>query len=208
MKKLAVLLCLFFSSSVFAYSYSCFPIMSGKNTFVLNPYVYGSFESKNVSTDLIAVLSPFDKLDIWADVGSLTFDSKAIGYNTWWVMPRFAITANHIVALMSNDVFTSLQYHGVFFENKRFFVQNNSGIDFVYEVPRDLNVWTILSPGLKISFGDVYCDVGISSLAGETFVKLVPGLGLSIKDNLFSIGVKRCHKKHTSFCRYVVVSHV
>jgi hypothetical protein len=190
-KLLAVMFCAFLSSSAFAYSYSCFPMMSGKGTIALNPFAYGSAETKIASLDLIAAANVFNKLDIWANAGSISFSSDETMYNTWWVMPRLSLTKNNIVGIMANDIFTSLQYHGVWFENDQFFFQNNTGVDLVYEIPKDPTLWTILSPGVKIGKTglDIYCDAGFSIFDSDFSLKIVPGIGATIKNSLFSFGV-------------------
>ena len=176
----------------FPYSYSCFPMMSGKRTIVANPYayVYNFKSSTTVGADLLAAVGITDNIDVWANVGSITFIPD-FSYNSWWGMVRYAITKNNLAAILANDEYISLQYHGMFFETTHWYMQNNTGLNITYN-SNDLSLWTCITPGYKFnSKFDIFCDIiPITGFKQHTqTLRLVPGIGINLSNNSFSLGI-------------------
>lgn len=188
MKKiLTALFVALISVNSFSYSYSCFPVMTGKNTLAINPYVYGLH---TVSTDLVVSYGITNSFDLWSNVGTLSLYPE-FSYDNWWGMARYDLGGSNILALQANHLYSSLQYHNCI-ENSYAFLQDNAGVTYTYEAPKDVSVWLITSPGVKIGKTglDVYCDINLSYIINGSFgLFLTPGIGFNFKGNLFSLGI-------------------
>jgi len=103
-----VSLCLCFN--VFAYSYSAFGGMTGKNILGIPPFFYSFFIDRVMYNggDLFLMYGITDKIDINVDVNYFTAtadifsaENKTLG---WFLMPRYDIGNSNIVALKFNNV--------------------------------------------------------------------------------------------------------
>lgn len=182
---LAALILVSLFSTGFSYSYSAFSMMTGKNTFAVNPYVFGD-GTGYVGQELFLAYGLTDKADIWS---SLYIDND--GIVDFSAMLRYDLTGkNTILALRANGTYVSPQFHWIW-ENDKVALQANLSATFNYDAMDKPDIKSVLCPVVKIAGGlvDVFCEVNPGySIGAESFgLDVVPGVGFAVGSTLFSI---------------------
>jgi hypothetical protein len=180
-------------SSLFAYSYTAYPIITGEKTFSINPFVYCDTKGF-IGTDLNFSYGLTPKLDIWNTV-SLNNTTPT----TWSAMVRYDLSQGKIIALKVTDVSVSPQVH-ITIENEMFAFQGNAGLQFSYNNLDKPASFLILSPIVKIGTTgiDLFVDINPMYCAQEDFVfgtprdkgfslDIAPGFGFAVGSSLFSV---------------------
>ena len=202
MKKftLSALIVLISIFSLLAESYTAYPIMTGKNTLGINPFVYAATEEgfKSTGTDLNLSYGIYDNLDFWYSL-SIADTNGAFYSSTWSYMARYDLYKGHILALKSTPATLSLQYHKNF-QSTDFNLQVNGAVQTTYNDVEDLSAWAVVCPVYKHSeILDFYCEVnpGYYAKDGEFTnfwareegfgLDVTPGVGFIVKDVFFSI---------------------
>jgi len=114
-----------------AYTYSAWTSMTGAKTVAINPFVQTSFdEIDQVSTDLVAGYGFTDQFDLYVNIATLS-PIKEFSYAGSWVMPRYALSENKIIALQlgtdKENLTLSPQFHA-FRDNGPFVLEFNAGL--------------------------------------------------------------------------------
>lgn len=192
----ALLITLFYSFSTFSYSYNAFSLMTGKNTFAVNPYLsvsnHGIFNH-----NLFLAYGIIDRVDIWLNF-SVTPQSQAVDASA--MLRVDASGKGTILAIMANGSYISPQFH-YNWENNRIIFQTNVNSVLKYKNIEKPSFFAVFSPAVKFLDGlvDVYCEVnpGYYSEAGITNnfdrnsgfgLDFVPGIGFCVGRSLFSVG--------------------
>lgn len=184
-------------TSIFSYSYTCFPISTGEETFVLNPYFYTDGKG-SVGNELFLAYGITDKLDIWSDIS--LFYSDGITISDFSTMIRFDIWKSNIIAVRISPWYVSPQYH-FSWENKVCGFQANIAAQFAYDYYKNPAIYGIFCPHIKFFEGlfDLFVEISpgyymedqdFANLAirKEGFgMDIAPGIGFGIKETLFSI---------------------
>jgi len=173
----------FISTSVFSYSYSAFSLMTGDNTFALNPYIFAD-GTGYVGTELFLAYGITDKADIW-----LSYYQDNDQVSDFSLMARYDIKNSNILALRASPSSASIQYHTIK-ENNNFAFQGNAAVKFSYNSVKTPDITTVIAPVVKIGTTgiDVFCEVNPNVFGLESFgLDIVPGVGFSIGGALFTI---------------------
>jgi hypothetical protein len=179
----AVAMVFVFVFSSYPYSYSAFSLMTGDNTFAVNPYVFAD-GTGYVGSELYLAYGLSDKADIFF---SYYTDNRS--YNDFSVMARYDFKNSNIAALSASPSSASIQYHTIK-ENDRFAIQGNISLSFNYSDMKRPDITTVIAPVIKLgSTGvDFFCEVNPALYSTNTFaLDLVPGVGFTISDALFTI---------------------
>jgi len=195
MKKFLVSLTFLFAfcSSLFAYSYTAYPITTGEKALSINPFIYCDTKGF-IGTDLNIAYGLTPKLDIWNTV-SLNNATPT----TWSAMVRYDLEQGKIVALKVSDASVSPQIH-LTFENDKFVFQGNAGAQFSYNNMAKPASFLVLSPIVKlgttgmdifVDINPIYCmqDDFVLGAAREKGISLdvAPGFGFAVGSSLFSV---------------------
>jgi hypothetical protein len=206
MKKFIGLLLICFSFNAFSYSFSAYPISSGKGNFIINPALYADLTGF-VGNDVSIAYGVTDKLDLWSTISIGNTDStSSITFRT---MLRYDLGYNNILACVIGNNFVSPQYH-LILENKFVGLQVNVAGKLNYSGINQPAVYGIISPLVKVFDGifpplfkniyiDVFCEInpGYYMKDGDfanSWVRtkgfgldVVPGIGIGFQNTLISI---------------------
>jgi hypothetical protein len=200
------LLLICFCANAFSYSFSAYPISSGKGNFIVNPALYAD-GTGFVGNDLNLAYGITDKFDVWStiSVGNTDF----ISTTTFRTMLRYDLGGNNILACVLGNNYVSPQYHLVK-ENKLAGLQFNAAGKFNYSDMKNPSAYAIVSPLVKVFGGvfdlllqtiymDAFCEVNPGYYAkGGDFANcwartegfgldVVPGIGIGFENSLISI---------------------
>jgi len=190
------------------YSFNLWGSMTGAKTLALNPFLYGAIGPFDATLDLVAGYGVSDRLDVYADLAGLYYDGfGALSYSGSWVMPRFDLGANNILALSVGESFDSStgaasfylwpQYH-FFWENDKFALEFNGGVNIPLDAPETSSALLFFAPVYKILDGTfhVFCEIDPSYIASGVDkgfdLTLLPGFWFGFGEEAlhqFSIGV-------------------
>lgn len=190
MKKFLVSLMFLFAfcSSLFAYSYTAYPITTGEKALSINPFIYCDTKGF-IGTDLNIAYGLTPKLDIWNTV-SLNNATPT----TWSAMVRYDLEQGKIVALKVSDASVSPQIH-LTFENDKFVFQGNAGAQFSYDNMAKPAAFLVLSPIVKLGTTgmDIFVDIcptycmEANEKGEKMFLNVAPGFGFAVGSSLFSV---------------------
>jgi hypothetical protein len=84
-----------------SYCFTAWTTMTGAKTVAINPFFYVQplGTGLDVSGDFVAGYGFSDNVDLYANLASLNLKSDFGAYGGSWVMPRYQIKENHILAL-------------------------------------------------------------------------------------------------------------
>ena len=174
-KALTIIAILFlmagFSAQARAYSFSAYGSMTGAKTLAVNPFLYGAIGPFDARLDLVAGYGISDRFDCFANIAGLFYDGfGGFNYAGSWVMPRFDLGANNILALMAGEEYDPVtgaagfylypQYH-FFWENTRTAFEINGGVSIPLDAPETATAYLYFAPVLKIVDGTfhVFCEL-------------------------------------------------
>ncbi len=184
---LALLLSLTMIHGAHAYSYTAWGAMTGAKTLAINPFFYGPIKGGfGLNTDLVISYGFTSNFDVIADLASLSLYSTS-RYMGSYIMPRFDLGKNNILALQLNVVNTdplsysvSPQYH-FFYENDTLAFELNLGATVPFSTPDTSTLSGVVVPVYKIVKGafHLFFEIDPSYTLGNsgTFnLNLVPGV--------------------------------
>lgn len=196
LKVMLLAICLY-SMSAFSYSYTALSMMTGKNTFALNPFLY--FDGTGAAgEDIFLAYGMTEKSDIWSHISLLkTAEGTFVDFSG---MVRYDLGKNNIVALRASQWYVAPQYHFIY-ENDRFGFQANVVAQIAFDYYRDPAVFAILCPLVKLFDGkmDLFVefnpgyyqyegDFANLAIRSEGFeFDVVPGIGIPIGNTLVSL---------------------
>ncbi|MFH0920656.1 MAG: hypothetical protein V1913_09860 [Fibrobacterota bacterium] len=97
----AIALCLLSVSLAFGYCFTAWTTMTGAKTLAANPFFYleplGS--GMDLNADIVGGYGFTDNMDLFVNLASLNLKSDPGAYGGSWLMPRYQIKENHILAL-------------------------------------------------------------------------------------------------------------
>src|SRR4030042_3123884 len=184
-------------SSIFSYSYTAFPLLTGEKTLVLNPFLY--FDGTGaVGNDIFLSYGLTSKMDIWSQVSMFkTKEGTSVDFST---MLRYDLGKTNILAVRASQWYVAPQYH-FSIENDKVGFQANVAAQIAFDYPKDPAFYAVLSPLVKLFGGkmNIFAEInpGYYMMDGD-FANLairpegfgldvVPGIGLSIGSTLVSI---------------------
>lgn len=191
-KKVLIVLALSISS-LMAYSYTCFPPMTEKGSFAVNPaFFMDDNNSGGMETFLYYGLA--EKMDFCFSI--LTVN----GSSNFSVMYRYAIEdLNFGIRLNSSWTIPQINYN---WEDDLFIFQTSIASQFTYDYSDKPAIYGIFCPGYKISDNfNICCDINPGYyLQDGDFANLwvrskgfgldiVPSIGFGVGNCLFSIAV-------------------
>jgi len=200
LKGLILAVCIY-SSSIFSYSYTAFPIMTPENTLALNPFIY--FDGTGAAgQDVFLSYGILANLDIWSQVSTVTIPELGTVAD-FSAMVRYDLGKSNILALRVNQWYIAPQYHFAI-ENDCLGFQANVAAQIALEYYKDPAFYAILCPLVKIFGGkmDIFAEInpGYYQFQGtdrsinlmpnrpEGFgLDIVPGIGISLGKTLVSI---------------------
>ncbi|MDD5067107.1 MAG: hypothetical protein PHF84_08685 [bacterium] len=187
----AAVLCLLFSSrSVYPYSYSAWGSMTGAKTFAVNPFFYGGFDPEfSLTTELVVGYGFSEVFDIYADLATLDLTPDS-GYGGSWVMPRYDLGGNNILALQigfykeegSTASYIVPQYH-LYKDGEIFTWEINLGLNVPLDDAGSSLLYGVVAPVWKIvpNTLNLFLEIDPSYQMGDAddfILTLVPGLCL------------------------------
>ena len=180
-------------SSLFAYSYTAYPITTGEKALSINPFVFADGEGF-VGSDINLAYGLTQKLDIWT-----TISMTNLTPTTWSAMARYDLAQGKIIAIKASDASVSPQAH-LTFENEKFAFQGNVGAQFSYNSMSKPAAFLVLSPIVKLGTTgiDFFVDINPMYCLQNDFVleaerdhgfslDIAPGVGFAVGSSLFSV---------------------
>ena len=185
---------LFLSMSVFSYSYTAYPPVTGPGIFAVNP-VFFADKVNSGGTELFLYYGLTDKMDLSTSI--LTNN----GISSFSAMARYDFGGFKILGVRANTSLISPQF-SLTLENEHLYFQGTAASQITFSYADKPALYGILCPGVKpLKFLDVFCEVnpGYYMLDGDfancavrekgAAVDIVPGVGLTIGGAVFSIAV-------------------
>jgi hypothetical protein len=100
-KTAAVIMVLLAVTLAHPYCFTAWTTMTGAKTVAINPFFYVAplGTGLDVSGDFVGGYGFSDNVDLYANLASLNLKSDFGSYSGSWVMPRYQVKENHILAL-------------------------------------------------------------------------------------------------------------
>jgi hypothetical protein len=196
-------------SLAFPYSFSAWTSMTGAKTFAITPFFYfapvgSATEDMDINADAVVGYGFTDKIDMFVNIATVNLKSDPGAYSTTWIMPRYDLGGNNIVAAqigLEQDADNNLQVYGgphyhFFWENDRCAMEFNALALFHADstAPTTASIYAApvykLLPNLLYPFVEVDPTYTFGDGGGLDFV-LAPGLWIGIPGtpHQFSISV-------------------
>ena len=197
------------ASLSFPYSFSAWTSMTGANTFAVTPFFYfapvgSATEDLDINADAVIGYGFTDKIDMFVNLATFNLKSDPGAYSNTWIMPRYDLGKNNIVAAQigleqnaNNDlkVYGGPHYH-FFWENDRCAMELNALALFHADslIPTTASIYAApvykLLPNVLYPFFEVDPTYTFGSGGGLDFV-LAPGIWIGIPNtpHQFSVSV-------------------
>jgi hypothetical protein len=198
-----LLICLAFNA--FSYSYTAYPISSGKGNLIINPVLYADGYGF-VGNDISLAYGLTDKLDLWSTISIGNTDTTS--FTTFRTMLRYDLGSNNILACVLGNNYVSPQYHLVL-ENKIAGLQVNVATKLDFKGIGTPSTYAVFSPLFKVFGGaldllfntlsvDIFCEANPGYYKEGDFANcwprtkgfgldVVPGIGIGFENSLVSI---------------------
>lgn len=181
-------------SSLFAYSYTAFPPITGKETFAVNPAFFADKKNSG-GMELFLYYGLTDKLDICPSI------LVTNGYSNFSGMLRYDFGNSKILSVKGNASSVIPQFT-ISLENDLLYLQGSVASQITYDYADKPAFYGIVCPGIKLfKLFDLFCEVNPGyynqdgdfancALRTEGFgLDVVPGIGFGIGKVLFSIAI-------------------
>jgi hypothetical protein len=158
--------------------------MTGDGVLSINPSVWAaSFSPAYIGGDLIAGYGFSANADMTVDFADATFTPGS--YNFSWIMPRYDLGGNNIIALQAGQYFISPQYH-FFRENDSWALEANVLAVFTYTNLNNPVFGAYLAPVYKIVKDVFYVylefDPFYTTGSSDFTLAVLPGVWYSFGD--------------------------
>lgn len=181
--------------TVFGYSYNAWNGLTPERTLFVNPFLSTSSvlvtnAPVTLSADLVGAYGTTKNADIFVSLAMIGVTPTLQFFN--WVMPRFAITPNHIIAIQVGSTFAAPQYH-FFWENDAFALEANIIARMPFSDVRTSTVSAIIAPvwkAVKDTFA-VYVEIDPAMTFSPTAPNvrltgtIIPGVWFGIPGTTF-----------------------
>jgi hypothetical protein len=181
--------------------------MTGAQTFTVTPFVYftpigSAGEDMDISLNAVVGYGFTDRIDVFANLANLNLKSEPGAYGQSWVMPRYNLGKNNILALQvgvtqnaNNDLnaFGGPHYH-FFWENNHWGAEFNAMAIFTMDTLASNSLYACAAPVYKLMPNILYPYVEfdptytLGDNGGFDFV-IAPGLWFSIPDTPHQLSV-------------------
>ncbi|MEK6793641.1 MAG: hypothetical protein AABZ39_02610 [Spirochaetota bacterium] len=194
----ALMLCM--SGFLSGYSYNAWNGLIAERTVFVNPFLSTSSvittnTAVTAGADLVCAYGATKNADIFASLAQVGVTPSFAFFN--WVMPRFAITPEHIIALQISSTFVTPQYH-FFWENDVLALEVNVLARMPYSDIRTATVSAVIAPvwrvvkdafALYVEF-DPACTFDPTAPNARVSAAVLPGIWFSLPGTGFqgSIG--------------------
>jgi len=208
-KKFLTITCIaLFASNAFSYSYTAYPLITGKGAFAVNSVFFAEKTGNVGGMEFFLYYGLSEKFDLAFSYNNLS--------NLPFAMLRCDVGKSNIFSVKTSTASIVPQYTTQL-ENKTFYLTGSVASQISFQYAKDPAFFGIVCPGYKpFEWLDIFCEVNpgyylyadtakgqadfaSNALRTEKFdLDIVPGIGLTIGGCLFSISVPIYNIMHNS----------